>query len=120
MATTALSQRSARRPDDAEVELTHPVSVNIKPILDSVAGKLTDEEIDQWFVDLEKANEEHGLHLEMTCDGKLIISPMVNRDGGMAEGPVFCSVVRLGRGARRRSIRSQREYASAGRLSDTP
>ena len=85
MATTALSQRSARRADDAEVELTHPVSVNIKPILDSVAGKLTDEEIDQWFVDLEKANEENGLHLEMTCDGELIISPMVNRDGSKAE-----------------------------------
>ena len=89
MATTALSQRSTRRADDAEVELTHPVSVNIKPILDSVAGKLTDEEIDQWFVDLEKANEENGLHLEMTCDGELIISPMVNRDGGMAEGQFF-------------------------------
>ncbi len=85
MATTALSQRSARRADDAEVELTHPVSVNIKPILDSVAGKMTDEEIDQWFVDLEKANEENGLHLEMTCDGELIISPMVNRSGGRAE-----------------------------------
>ena len=37
------------------------MSVNIKPILDSVAGKLTDEEIDQWFVDLEEANEENGL-----------------------------------------------------------
>ena len=59
--------------------------MNIKPILDSVAGKLTDEEIDQWFVDLEKANEEHGLHLEMTCDWELIISPMVNRSGGRAE-----------------------------------
>ena len=85
MVTTALSQRSARRADDAEVELTHPVSVNIKPILDSVAGKLTDEEIDQWFLDLEKANEENGLHLEMTCDGELIITPMVNRGGGRAE-----------------------------------
>jgi Uma2 family endonuclease len=85
MATTARSQRSARRADDAEVELTHPVSVNIKPILDSVAGKLTDEEIDQWFVDLETANEENGLSFEMTCDGELIISPMVNRDGSKAE-----------------------------------
>ena len=85
MATTALSERSTRNADDAGVELTHPVRVNIRPILDSMAGKLTEEEIDQWFVDLEKANEEHGLHLEMTCDGELIISPMVNRDGSRAE-----------------------------------
>ena len=89
MATTALSERSTRHADDAGVELTHPVRVNIRPILDSVAGKLTEEEIDQWFMDLEKANEEHGLQLEMTRDGELIISPMVNRDGGMAEGQFF-------------------------------
>jgi Uma2 family endonuclease len=89
MATTAVTEQVAATISDAGGELTHPVSVNIKPILDSVAGKLTDEEIDQWFVDLEKANEENGLHLEMTCDGELIISPMVNRDGGMAEGQFF-------------------------------
>ena len=66
-------------------DLKHPVSVNIKPILDSIAGKLTDDEIDQWFVDLYIANEERGLELEMTCDGELIISPMVNRSGGRSE-----------------------------------
>ena len=85
MATTAATEQVAATTSDAGGELTHPVSVNIKPILDSVAGKLTDEEIDQWFVDLEKANEENGLHLEMTCDGELIITPMVNRGGGRAE-----------------------------------
>ena len=85
MATIAVTTQGTAVPSDADVELTHPVSVNIKPILDSVAGKLTDEEIDQWFVDLEKANEENGLHLEMTCDGELTISPMVNRDGSRAE-----------------------------------
>ena len=63
MATTAVTEQVAATISDAGGELTHPVSVNIKPILDSVAGKLTDEEIDQWFVDLEKANEENGLHL---------------------------------------------------------
>ena len=45
-------------PDD--FELTRPLSVNIRPILESVAGKLTDDEIDQWFVDLETANEGRG------------------------------------------------------------
>ena len=85
MATTAVTTQVAAAIDDAGGELTHPVSVNIQAILKSVAGKLTDEEIDQWFVDLEKANEERGLHLEMTCDGELIISPMVNRDGSRAE-----------------------------------
>ncbi len=85
MATTAVTEQVAATISDAGGELTHPVSVNIKPILDSVAGKLTDEEIDQWFVDVEKANEENGLSFEMTCDGELIISPMVNRDGSKAE-----------------------------------
>ena len=85
MATTAVSTQVTASTDDADVELKYPVSVNIKPILESVAGKLTDDEIDQWFVELEKANEERGLHLEMTCDGELIISPMVNRDGSRAE-----------------------------------
>ena len=46
---------------------------------------MTDDEIDRWFVGLEKVNEERGLQLEMTCDGELIISPMVNRDGSRAE-----------------------------------
>ena len=85
MATTAVTEQVAATISDAGGGLTHPVSVKIKPLLDSVAGKLTDEEIDQWFVDLEKANEENGLHLEMTCDGELIISPTVNRDGSKAE-----------------------------------
>ena len=85
MAITPVTQQANTLIDVNDVELTHPVSVNIKPILDSVAGKLTEDEIDQWFVDLEKANEERGFHLEMTCDGELIISPMVNRDGSRAE-----------------------------------
>ena len=89
MATTAVPARAIIPASDVDVELTHPVSVNIKPILQSVAGKLTDAEIDQWFVELEQANEERGFHLEMTSDGELIISPMVNRDGGMAEGQIF-------------------------------
>ena len=116
MATTALSQRSARRADDAEVELTHPVSVNIKPILDSVAGKLTDEEIDQWFVDLETANEENGLApgddlrrgVDNQSDGESRW-----RDGGRAR--IQTRQFALGNWEEsngRRSIRAQREYPS--------
>ena len=89
MATTSVSSRAPAPVESDVVELRHPLWVNIKPILDSIAGKLTDDEIDQWFVDLEKANEDRGLHLEMTCDGELIISPMVNRGGGRAEGEIF-------------------------------
>lgn len=85
MATTVVTQQISDAVDHADVELTHPVRVNIRPILDSVAGKLTDEEIDQWFVDLYIANEERGLDLEMTGEGELIISPMVNRGGLRAE-----------------------------------
>ena len=85
MATATVTTNTGFSIETDDIELTRPFSVNIKPILDSVAGKLTEDEIDQWFVDLEKANEERGVHLEMTCDGELIISPMVNRDGSLAE-----------------------------------
>lgn len=70
---------------DEVVELKRPLSINIRPILESVAGKLTDDEIDQWFVGFELANEGRGFHLEMTAEGELVINPMVNRGGGRAE-----------------------------------
>ena len=85
MATTAARKPAAIYTGADVSDLTHPVSVNIKPILDSISGKLTDDEIDQWFVDLYIANEERGLDLEMTGEGELIISPMVNRGGLAAE-----------------------------------
>ena len=85
MATTAARKPAAIYTGSDVPDLTHPVSVNIKPILDSIAGKITDDEIDQWFVDLYAANEERGLDLEMTGQGELIISPMVNRGGLAAE-----------------------------------
>ena len=87
MATIASAGNSIADAGSAELELglTHPVSINISPIIESMAGKLTDDEIDQWFVDLYIANEERGLDLEMTGEGELIISPMVNRGGGRSE-----------------------------------
>ena len=71
--------------DAEDFVLPHPVSVNIRPILESVAGLLTDDEIDQWFVELHQANEEYGVSLELTAEGELVISPMVNRKGLHAE-----------------------------------
>ena len=93
MVAAAVLSRPAPVVDDAvvvannagECILPHPVSVNIKPILESVAGWLTDDEVDQWMVDLHKANEESGIRLELTAEGELVISPMVNRRGGRAE-----------------------------------
>ena len=67
------------------IELPHPVSVNIRPILESVAGKLTEDEIDQWFVGFAKANEGRGFYLELTAEGELVINPMVNLHSGVAE-----------------------------------
>jgi Uma2 family endonuclease len=66
-----------------------PLSINIRPILDSVADKLGDDEIDRWFVGLAKANEGRGFYLELTNEGGLVINPMVHRDGGYAEGQLF-------------------------------
>ena len=62
-----------------------PLAINVGPILDSVAGKLTDAEIDEWFAGLDQANEGRGFYLELTNKGELVINPMVNRDGTKAE-----------------------------------
>jgi len=59
--------------------------VNIKPIMDSVAGRLTDAEIDAWFEGFERANEGRGFYLELTREGELAINPMVNSNSGKAE-----------------------------------
>ena len=83
MATTAISKRVATAADESS--LPHPGYVNIRPILESVAGKLTEDEIDQWFVGLHEANEGRGFHLDLTADGKLIINPVVSRKGSASE-----------------------------------
>ena len=92
MATITIPKPVATYTGADKQDLTHPVSVNIKPILDSIAGKLSDDEVDQWFVDLYTANEERGLELEMTGEGELIITPMVNRGGLTAETQLFGSL----------------------------
>ena len=74
-----------------------PVSVNIKPILESVAGWLTDDEVDQWFAGFAEANEGRGFYLELTGKGELVINPMVNLDSAIAESE---SIVDLGIWAR--------------------
>ena len=90
MTTVAISKlaaviEAAPATEMDEFELTSPVSVNIRPILESVAGKLTDDEIDQWFVGFEQANEGRGFYLELTAEGELVINPMVNMDSNFAE-----------------------------------
>ena len=66
-----------------------PLVINISPILESVAGKLTDREIDEWFAGMAKSNEGRGFYLELTGEGELVINAMVNRDGLKAEGQLF-------------------------------
>ena len=85
MATSTATTIATPFEMDDGVELKRPLSVNIKPILDSVAGKLSDDEIDQWFVGFARENEGRGFTLELTAEGELVISPMVNRGGGRAE-----------------------------------
>ncbi len=75
------------------IDLPHPLSINIRPILESVAGKLTDEEIDQWFVGFARANEGRGFYLELTAEGELVINPMVNLHSGIAEAEGIADVM---------------------------
>ena len=83
----AAAADDADAPDDAAPECTlpRPLSINITPILKSAAAILTEADIDQWLPDLHQANEGRGFNLELTHKGDLVISPMVNRDGGRAE-----------------------------------
>ncbi len=85
MATDVALKDIAAVDDPDDFDLPHPLSVNIRPILESVAGKLTEDEIDQWFVGFEQANEGRGFYLELTAEGELVINPMVNRKGSFAE-----------------------------------
>ena len=85
IATTLKDAAAIADADEFYFDLPHPLWVNIRPILESVAGKLTDEEIDQWFVEFHELNEGRGFTLELTAEGELVISPMVNRGGGRAE-----------------------------------
>ena len=83
--TTADAAKLTAFANTDEFDLPHPLSVNIRPILESVTGKLTDDEIDQWFVGFHQANEGRGFYLELTAEGELVINPMVNRKGSYAE-----------------------------------
>ena len=80
------------------IDLPHPLSINIRPILESVAGKLTDHEIDQWLVGCSKANEGRGFYLELTAEGELAINPMVNMDAYFAEADFGTDLVIWSRG----------------------
>ncbi len=82
---TAAAAPADCAPADDEFSLPRPLRVNISPILKSVAGKLAEAEIDQWMAGMYQANEGRGFNLELTNKGELVISPMVNRDGGRAE-----------------------------------
>ena len=78
---------------DSECRLTRPLSINIAPILKSAAAILTEADIDQWLPALHQANEGRGFNLELTHKGDLVISPMVNRDGGRAEAMMLHALV---------------------------
>ena len=82
--TTTIAIKDADALRDELVPLT-TLRVNIRAILESVSGKLTDDDIDQWFVSMAEDNEGRGFYLELTNEGELVINPMVYMDSGFAE-----------------------------------
>ena len=84
-ATATVFKATVAETEADDFELTRPLSVNIRPILESVAGKLTEDEIDQWFIGFEQSNEGRGFYLELTAEGELVVNPMVNVDSSFAE-----------------------------------
>ena len=85
MTTTAPTEAPAAAARDRDDAPLRPLSVNIQPILKSIDGLLDDAEIDGWFERFAKANEGRGFYLELTREGELTITPMVNKDGAFAE-----------------------------------
>ena len=93
MTTNATIKDTVGVTDIDDFDPPRTLVVNIKPILESVAGNLTDDEIDQWFVGLAKANEGRGFYLELTAKGELVINPMVNMAGNFAEVEMIGAVL---------------------------
>ncbi len=83
--SAATAQNAAAPVEDDHPAPVRPLSVNIRPILESVAGRLTPAEIDEWFHGFDRANEARGFYLELTSEGELVINVMVNRDGARSE-----------------------------------
>ena len=86
MTTAALPKAAPPVVEEADAfPLSRTLFVDIRPILESVAGLLADDEIDSCFERLDRANEERGFYLELTCCGELAINPMSNFDSAKAE-----------------------------------
>ena len=101
--------------DADDFVLPHPVWVNIRPILESVAGLLADDEIDRWFAGFAKFNEGRGFYLELTGKGELAINPMVNMDSGFAEGEAIADLTYWAREERRPRSQLAGDRAPPGR-----
>ena len=56
--TTSAQNAAARGPEDFGP--LRPLSVNIRPILESGVGLLTDVQINDWFEGFDRANEGRG------------------------------------------------------------
>ena len=84
MTTTTLAPNTAAG-NAGELDLLRAVSVNIRPLLESIDGLLSGAEIDAWFAGFDRANEGRGFYLELTGEGELVINPMVNSNSARAE-----------------------------------
>ncbi len=84
MIITTLAPNAAAG-DAGELDPLRAVSVNIRPLLESVEGLLSGAEIDAWFAGFDRANEGRGFYLELTGEGEPVINPMVNSNSAGAE-----------------------------------
>ena len=101
------AQDAALAVDADDFDLLRPLSVNIRPIMESAARLLTDAEIDAWFEGFAKANEGRGFYLELTAEGELVINPMVNMDSAFAEAELITDLEIWARQHGGRSISSR-------------
>ena len=68
-----------------DFQLSSTLHVNVRAIMESVVGRVSNDDIDQWFVNMSQANEGRGFYLELTAEGELVINPMVNMGSRFAE-----------------------------------
>ena len=62
-----------------------PVHIDFRPVLKLLAG-LTDYELDDWWVEFNRANRDVMGKLELNSEGALLVSPYPGWDGAKAEG----------------------------------
>ena len=74
-----------------------PVRLNFRPILGLLSG-LSDYELDDWWIEFNRANKDVIGKLEINSEGALLISPYPDWDGSKAKGDFWFALAKWSEG----------------------